>query len=75
MSKSASLNLVALRAGIQAGPLRADPARSKEILARIPLGRWGLPSDLAGPVVFLASDASAYITGHSLAVDGGWLAR
>jgi 2-deoxy-D-gluconate 3-dehydrogenase len=56
-------------------PLRADPARSKEILARIPLGRWGLPSDLAGPVVFLASDASAYVTGHALAVDGGWLAR
>ena len=56
-------------------PLRADPDRSKEILARIPMGRWGLPSDLAGPVVFLASDASAYITGHALAVDGGWLAR
>ena len=56
-------------------PLRADPVRSKEILARIPLGRWGLPEDLAGPVVFLASDASAYVTGHALAVDGGWLAR
>ena len=56
-------------------PLRADPVRSKEILARIPLGRWGLPKDLAGPVVFLASDASAYVTGHALAVDGGWLAR
>jgi 2-deoxy-D-gluconate 3-dehydrogenase len=56
-------------------PLRADPARSKEILARIPLGRWGLPSDLAGPLVFLASDASACVTGHALAVDGGWLAR
>ncbi len=55
--------------------LRADPARSKEILARIPLGRWGLPADLAGPVVFLASDAAAYVTGHALAVDGGWLAR
>jgi len=55
-------------------PLRADPARSAEILARIPLGRWGLPADLAGPVVFLASDASAYVTGHVLAVDGGWLA-
>ena len=55
--------------------LRADPARSKEILARIPLGRWGLPADLAGPVVFLASEASAYVTGHALAVDGGWLAR
>ncbi len=56
-------------------PLRADPVRSAEILGRIPLGRWGLPADLAGPVVFLASDASAYVTGHTLAVDGGWLAR
>jgi len=56
-------------------PLRADPARSKAILDRIPLGRWGLPADLAGPVVFLASEASAYVTGHVLAVDGGWLAR
>jgi 2-deoxy-D-gluconate 3-dehydrogenase len=55
--------------------LRADADRSKEILARIPMGRWGLPSDLAGPVVFLASDAAAYVTGHALAVDGGWLAR
>jgi 2-dehydro-3-deoxy-D-gluconate 5-dehydrogenase len=56
-------------------PLRADPVRSKAILDRIPLGRWGVPGDLAGPVVFLASDASAYVTGHVLAVDGGWLAR
>jgi 2-deoxy-D-gluconate 3-dehydrogenase len=56
-------------------PLRADAARSKEILDRIPAGRWGLPEDLAGPVVFLASAASAYVTGHTLAVDGGWLAR
>jgi 2-deoxy-D-gluconate 3-dehydrogenase len=56
-------------------PLRQDAARSKEILDRIPAGRWGLPVDLAGPVVFLASPASAYVTGHTLAVDGGWLAR
>ncbi|CAH2604077.1 putative 2-keto-3-deoxy-D-gluconate dehydrogenase [Rhodovastum atsumiense] len=56
-------------------PLRADPVRSKEILDRIPAARWGLPADLAGPVVFLASEASAYVTGHTLAVDGGWLAR
>ncbi len=55
--------------------LRADPARSAEILGRIPAGRWGLPADLGGPVVFLASEASAYVTGHTLAVDGGWLAR
>ncbi len=56
-------------------PLRADPVRSKDILDRIPAGRWGLPEDLAGPVVFLASPASDYVTGHTLVVDGGWLAR
>ena len=57
------------------GPLRADPVRSRAILDRIPAGRWGLPSDLAGAVVFLASAASDYVTGHVLVVDGGWLAR
>ncbi len=55
--------------------LRADEDRSKEILDRIPAGRWGLPSDLAGPAVFLASPASDYINGYTIAVDGGWLAR
>ncbi|AEF55923.1 2-dehydro-3-deoxy-D-gluconate 5-dehydrogenase KduD [Marinomonas posidonica] len=55
--------------------LRADEARSNEILARIPAGRWGLPEDMAGPVVFLASDASRYVNGYTIAVDGGWLAR
>ncbi len=55
--------------------LRNDAQRNTEILARIPAGRWGLPEDLAGAVVFLASDASAYVNGHTLAVDGGWLAR
>jgi 2-deoxy-D-gluconate 3-dehydrogenase len=55
--------------------LRDDPQRSTEILARIPAGRWGLPEDMAGAVVFLASDAAAYVNGHTLAVDGGWLAR
>nr|WP_321484545.1 2-dehydro-3-deoxy-D-gluconate 5-dehydrogenase KduD [uncultured Cohaesibacter sp.] len=55
--------------------LREDAARSKEILDRIPAGRWGLPSDLAGPVVFLSSPASSYINGYTIAVDGGWLAR
>lgn len=45
------------------------------ILDRIPAGRWGLPEDLQGPVVFLASRASDYVNGHTLAVDGGWLAR
>ena len=55
--------------------LRADAARSKEILARIPAGAWGMPEDLKGPVVFLASDASNYVHGYTVAVDGGWLAR
>ncbi|ELJ8499168.1 2-dehydro-3-deoxy-D-gluconate 5-dehydrogenase KduD [Vibrio cholerae] len=55
--------------------LRADEDRSKEILDRIPAGRWGTPDDLAGPVVFLASKASDYINGYTVAVDGGWLAR
>lgn len=55
--------------------LREDPDRSKQILGRIPAGRWGLASDLAGATVFLASPASDYVSGHILAVDGGWLAR
>ena len=55
--------------------LRADEQRSAEILDRIPAGRWGLPSDLMGPVVFLASSASDYVNGYTIAVDGGWLAR
>ena len=55
--------------------LRNDEQRNAEIVNRIPAGRWGLPSDLAGPVVFLASTASDYVNGYTLAVDGGWLAR
>ena len=55
--------------------LRADETRNREILARIPAGRWGQPSDLAGAAVFLASRASDYVHGTLLPVDGGWLAR
>ena len=55
--------------------LRADEARNRDILARIPAGRWGDPADLKGAAVFLASDAAAYVHGTVLAVDGGWLAR
>jgi 2-dehydro-3-deoxy-D-gluconate 5-dehydrogenase len=55
--------------------LRADAVRNRQILDRIPAGRWGQPDDLAGAVVFLASPASRYVHGHVLAVDGGWLAR
>lgn len=55
--------------------LRGDVQRNEEILSRVPAGRWGTPDDLAGPVVFLASPASDYVHGHTLAVDGGWLAR
>jgi 2-deoxy-D-gluconate 3-dehydrogenase len=56
-------------------PLRADADRSASILARIPAGRWGTPDDLKGAVVFLASPASDYVNGYTVAVDGGWLAR
>ena len=55
--------------------LRNDPVRSRQILDRIPAGRWGEPADLAGAAVFLCSSASDYIHGHVLAVDGGWLSR
>jgi len=55
--------------------LQADPARNTAILGRIPAARWGDPADLGGAAVFLASPASDYVTGHILAVDGGWLAR
>jgi 2-deoxy-D-gluconate 3-dehydrogenase len=55
--------------------LRADEERSADILARIPAGRWGLPSDVMGPIIFLASGASDYVNGYTVAVDGGWLAR
>jgi 2-deoxy-D-gluconate 3-dehydrogenase len=55
--------------------LRADEDRSSEILSRIPAGRWGTPGDMAGPIVFLASEASRYVNGYTIAVDGGWLAR
>jgi 2-deoxy-D-gluconate 3-dehydrogenase len=55
--------------------LQADAGRSKEILSRIPAGRWGEPSDLEGAIVFLASGASDYLTGQVLAIDGGWCGR
>ncbi|MBD0403690.1 SDR family oxidoreductase [Flammeovirga sp. EKP202] len=55
--------------------LRNDPVRSEQILARIPSGRWGKPEDFAGPVVFLCSEASAYMQGAVMLVDGGWMGR
>ncbi|WP_069870478.1 2-dehydro-3-deoxy-D-gluconate 5-dehydrogenase KduD [Fusibacter sp. 3D3] len=55
--------------------LRADEDRSAEILSRIPASRWGTPKDVGGTAVFLASEASNYINGFTIAVDGGWLAR
>ena len=73
------LNCNAIAPGYMAtdntAPLRADPGRNKAILDRIPMGRWGDPADLKGIVVFLASAASNYLTGYTIAVDGGWLAR
>ncbi|MBT3631577.1 MAG: SDR family oxidoreductase [Candidatus Marinimicrobia bacterium] len=55
--------------------LQADPVRNKAILERIPAGRWGKPSDIAGTVVFLSSPASDYINGTTILVDGGWMGR
>lgn len=73
------INVNAIAPGYMAtdntAPLRADPVRSQAILSRIPMARWGLPSDLAGAAVLLASDAGNYIQGHVLVVDGGWLCR
>ena len=73
------INVNAIAPGYMAtantAPLRADAARSAEILARIPAGRWGEPVDLAGTVVFLCSAASDYVHGAVIPVDGGWLAR
>ncbi len=73
------INVNAIAPGYMAtdntAPLRADAARNKAILDRIPAARWGEPDDLKGIVVFLASPASEYINGYTIAVDGGWLAR
>lgn len=55
--------------------LRSDEDRSQSILARIPAGRWGTPKDFKGPIVFLASEASDYMSGSILTVDGGWMGR
>lgn len=74
-----NININAIAPGYMAtdntAPIREDPERSKAILERIPAGRWGLPDDLKGIAVFLASEASSYINGYTIAVDGGWLAR
>ncbi|WP_418114020.1 2-dehydro-3-deoxy-D-gluconate 5-dehydrogenase KduD [Vibrio scophthalmi] len=74
-----NINVNAIAPGYMAtnntAALRADELRNKEILDRIPAGRWGKPADLAGPCVFLASNASDYINGYTIAVDGGWLSR
>lgn len=55
--------------------LTEDETRAKSILERIPAGRWGTPDDFKGPVVFLASEASRYVSGEIMLVDGGWMGR
>jgi 2-deoxy-D-gluconate 3-dehydrogenase len=54
---------------------RQDPDRYKAMQARMPVGRWGVPQDVAGAAVYLASDASAYVSGTVISIDGGWLSR
>ncbi|WP_105901212.1 2-dehydro-3-deoxy-D-gluconate 5-dehydrogenase KduD [Vibrio gangliei] len=74
-----NINVNAIAPGYMAtnntAALRADEERNAAILERIPADRWGKPEDVAGPCVFLASDAASYINGYTVAVDGGWLAR
>jgi 2-deoxy-D-gluconate 3-dehydrogenase len=74
-----SVNVNAIAPGYMAtnntAALRADETRNRQILERIPAGRWGEASDLAGAAVFLSSTASDYLQGHLLVVDGGWMAR
>ncbi|MEQ4924661.1 2-dehydro-3-deoxy-D-gluconate 5-dehydrogenase KduD [Proteus hauseri] len=76
---SKGINVNAIAPGYMAtnntAALRADEERNAAILERIPAERWGVPSDMMGPVVFLASSAADYINGYTIAVDGGWLAR
>lgn len=76
---SFGININAIAPGYMAtdntAQLRADEAREREILSRIPAGRWGTPEDLAGATIFLAAEASDYVNGTTIAVDGGWLAR
>jgi len=55
--------------------LQKDPNRNRQILERIPAGRWGEAPDLGGAAVFLCSKASDYVNGHVLVVDGGWMGR
>ncbi|MBM7037392.1 2-dehydro-3-deoxy-D-gluconate 5-dehydrogenase KduD [Vibrio ulleungensis] len=74
-----NINVNAIAPGYMAtdntAALREDEKRNQDILARIPAERWGKPEDVAGPCVFLASSASDYVNGYTIAVDGGWLAR
>ena len=56
-------------------PMRSEPSRMAETNTRIPMERWGTPEDLAGAAIFLASDASDYVNGFTIAVDGGFLAK
>ena len=76
-SKGINANAIApgYMATANTAPIRADEAREKSIIDRIPAGRWGTPADLAGPFVFLASAASDYLNGAIIPVDGGWLVR
>jgi 2-deoxy-D-gluconate 3-dehydrogenase len=76
---SKGINVNAIAPGYMAtdntAALRADADRTRQIMERIPAGRWGEPTDLGGAAVFLASKASDYVHGHILVVDGGWMGR
>ena len=73
--KNVKTELLGYMATNNTSQLRSDADRSEDILDRIPAGRWGTPEDMQGAAVFLASKASDYVNGYTVAVDGGWLAR
>ncbi|MDL4840309.1 2-dehydro-3-deoxy-D-gluconate 5-dehydrogenase KduD [Aquibacillus rhizosphaerae] len=74
-SKGVNVNAIApgYMATDNTAPIRNNPDRKASIESRIPQGRWGTPEDLQGAAIFLASDASNYVNGHVLCVDGGWM--
>jgi len=76
---ASGINVNAIAPGIfatdMAAGVLADPVRSAEIRGRVPSGRFGAPEDIVGPLLFLASDASRHVHGHTLLVDGGWMGR
>lgn len=77
-SKGVTVNAIApgyMATELTANMKEVNPKQYEEITGRIPMGRWGNPEDFMGPVVFLASDAAAYVSGAILPIDGGFMGK